>query len=122
MAIQGKVSAAREPVVVLRAFPTKRKFSVIIDTGFSGELCLPTNVIRTLGFERVGRETYTLANGEPVHADVHKAEILWFNLRRSVEVIALDNPQGLLGTQLLQTCRLTVHFAKRTVFIHQERK
>jgi clan AA aspartic protease len=121
MAIQGKVSAAREPVVVLRAFPTKRKFSVIIDTGFSGELCLPTNIIRTLGFERVGRETYTLADGQPVHADVHKAEILWFNLRRSVEVIALNNPQGLLGTQLLQKCTLTVQFRKRKVSIIQER-
>ncbi len=38
MAIQGKVTAAREPVVVLQTIPTKRKISVIIDTGFSGEL------------------------------------------------------------------------------------
>ena len=122
MAIQGKVNAKREPVVVLQAFPTKRKISVIIDTGFSGELCLAPSIIRRLGFERVGREAYVLADGQIVHADVHKAEILWFNRRRSVEVIALDNPQGLLGTQLLQACTLTVHFGKRKVSINQERQ
>ena len=119
MAIQGKVNAKREPVVVLQAFPTKRKISVIIDTGFSGELCLSPSIIRRLGFERVGREAYVLADGQIVRADIHKAEILWFNHRRSVEVIALDNPQGLLGTQLLKNCRLIVHFLRRKVFIHQ---
>jgi clan AA aspartic protease len=122
MAIQGKVTAAREPLVVLQTFPAKRKISVIIDTGFSGELCLPPQLIRRMGFERVGREAYVLADGQIVRADIHKAEIFWFNHRRPVEVIALDTPQGLLGTQLLQACRLTVHFGKRTVNIHQERK
>ena len=117
MAVQGKVTAAREPIVVLRAFPSKRKLSVIIDTGFSGELCLPTKMTQLLGFERIGREAYILADGQIVHADVYKAEILWFNRRRSVEVIALDNPQGLLGTQLLQDCMLTVNFRKRKVLI-----
>jgi hypothetical protein len=38
MPIQGTVTAAREPVVVLESFPAKRKISDIIDTGFSGEL------------------------------------------------------------------------------------
>ena len=122
MAIQGNVTAAREPVVVLQTFPTKRKISVIIDTGFSGELCLSPNIIRRMGFERFGREAFVLADGQIVHADIYKAEILWFNRKRSIEVIALDNPQGLLGTQLLQACRLTIHFGKRTVNIRQERK
>jgi clan AA aspartic protease len=122
MAIEGTVTAAREPVIILDTSPKKRKIPVIIDTGFSGELCLSPRIIRRMGFERVGREVYVLADGRIVHADIHKAEILWFNHRRSVEVIALDNPQGLLGTQLLQPCRLTVHFGKRTVNIYRERQ
>ena len=84
MVIQGKVNAKREPVVVLQAFPTKRKNSVIIDTGFSGELCLSPSIIRRLGFERVGREAYVLADkmsqswlnfaktGNPNHAGLPK--------------------------------------------------
>jgi clan AA aspartic protease len=122
MAIQGKVTAAPEPVVVLQTVPTKRKISVIIDTGFSGELCLSPSIIHRLGFERVGREAYILADGQIVHADIHKAEILWLNHKRSAEVIALENPQGLLGTQLLQQCTLTIHFKKRKVSINQERR
>ena len=122
MAIHGTVTAAREPVVVLETFLKKRKFSVIIDTGFSGELCLPQRTIHRMGFERVGREAYVLANGQIVHADIYKAEVLWFNHGRSVEVIELDNPQGLLGTQLLQGCKLTVHFRSRKLSINQERK
>ena len=95
MAIQGTVTDAREPVVVLQTFPKKRKISVIIDTGFSGELCLPRETIHAMGFERFGREPFVLADGRIVRADVYKGEIRWFNHRRSVEVIALDNPQTL---------------------------
>lgn len=75
-----------------------------------------------MGFERVGREPFVLADGRIVRADVYKGQIQWFNHRRSVEVIALDNPQGLLGTQLLQGCRLTVHFGRRKVYVNQERQ
>ena len=121
MAIHGTVTAAREPVVVLETFLKKRKFSVIIDTGFSGELCLPQRTIHRMGFERIGREAYVLADSQIVYADIYKAEILWFNYSRSVEVIALDNPQGLLGTQLLQACTLTVDFRRRRVSIKQTR-
>jgi len=120
MAIQGKVTAAHEPVVVLQTHPKKRKISVLIDTGFSGELCLSPRIIHRMGFERIGREAYVLADSQIVHADIYKAEILWFNHSRSVEVIALDNPQGLLGTQLLQACTLTVHFRRRKVSIKQD--
>ena len=121
MAIQGKVTAAHEPVVVLQTLPKKRKISVLIDTGFSGELCLSPEIIHRMGFERVGREAYVLADSQIVHADIYKAEILWFNHSRSVEVIALDSPQGLLGTQLLQSCTLTVNFRQRDVSITQAR-
>jgi predicted aspartyl protease len=95
MAIQGTVTVAREPVIVLETFPKKRKISVIIDTGFSGELCLHPGTIHGMGFERFGREPFVLADGRIVRADVYKGQIQWFNHRRSVEVIALDNPQGL---------------------------
>ena len=121
MAIQGTVTAAREPVIVLETFPKKRKISVIIDTGFSGELCLPLRTIHAMGFEQVGREPFILADGQIVRADVYKGQIQWFDHRRSIEVIALDNPQGLLGTQLLQRCRLIVHFRRRKVYVYQER-
>jgi clan AA aspartic protease len=122
MPIQGTVTPAREPVIVLETFPKKRQISVIIDTGFSGELCLSPRIIRSIGFERIGREAFVLADGQIVHADVHKGEIQWFTHSRSVEVIALENPRGLLGTQLLQGCRLTVHFKRRKVYIAQERQ
>lgn len=122
MAILGKVNAAREPVVALRTAPYNREISVIIDTGFSGALCLSPKIIHRLGFERIGREAYLLAHGRIVHANIHRAEILWFNRKRSVEVIALENRQGLLGTQMLDGCRLTVQFRKRKLSIHQERR
>lgn len=108
MAIQGKVNAAREPVVVLQTAPKKRKLFVIIDTGFSEELCLSPKIIDRMGFERIGREAYVLADGQIVHADIHKAEIIWFNHTRPIEVIALDNPRGLLGTQLQAQLQLVM--------------
>ena len=122
MAIQGKVNTAREPVVVLQTAPKKRKLSVIIDTGFSGELCLSPKIIERMGFERIGREAFVLADGQIVRADIHKGEIIWFNRTRPFEVIALENPRGLLGTELLQECSLTIHFRRRKVAIKQDRR
>lgn len=121
MAIQGTVTAAREAVIVLQALPTRRKFPVLVDTGFSGELCLPLHTIKEMAFKRYWREPFVLADGRIVRADVYKGQVQWVNRTRSVEVIALEAPQGLLGTQLLQGCRLTVQFRRRRVVIAQER-
>ncbi|OGU70555.1 MAG: hypothetical protein A3H45_06040 [Ignavibacteria bacterium RIFCSPLOWO2_02_FULL_55_14] len=54
MPIHGTVTSAREPVIVLETLPTRRKISLIIDTGFSGELCLPLRMIKSLGFQHTG--------------------------------------------------------------------
>jgi clan AA aspartic protease len=102
MPIHGTVTSAREPVIVLETLPTRRKISLIIDTGFSGELCLPLRMIKSLGFQQYGREPFVLADGRIVRANVYKGQVRWFNKRQPVEVIALDNPRGLLGTQILQ--------------------
>jgi predicted aspartyl protease len=75
MAIQGKVTAARETVIVLQPVPKKRKISVIVDTGFSGELYLSPSIIRRLGLERVGREANNLADGQIVHRVSKRREI-----------------------------------------------
>jgi len=121
MVIRGTISAAREPVVVLQALPTKCKLSVIVDTGFTGELCLPPRVMKDLAFERLWRESFVLADGRIVRTDVYKGQIQWFDRIRSVEVVALENPRGLAGTALLQDCRLTVGFRRRRVVIAKER-
>jgi predicted aspartyl protease len=73
MAIYGTVTTAREPVVVLYALPRRRKLALIVDTGFSGELCLPRSLILALGFRRSWREPFELADGRVVRARVAQA-------------------------------------------------
>ena len=120
MAIRGTVTAAREPTIVLRFLPQRRHIPVLVDTGFSGELCLPLLLIKRLALEQYWREPFMLADGRIVHADVYKGQIEWFGQIRAVEVLALENPTGLIGTQLLRGCQLTVQFRRRKVTIAQE--
>ena len=121
MPIHGTVSSAGEPLIVLETLPKRRKISLLIDTGFSGEMCLPLRTIEALEFEQYSREPFVLADGRIVRADVYKGEIRWFNRRRVVEVIALEAPRGLIGTQLLRECMLAVRFRRRQVRIVRER-
>jgi len=58
--------------------------------------------------------------GRIVAIDVESGD--YFLGKTVLEAIPLNNRQGLLGTQLVQGCRLTIYFGKRTVNILHERK
>jgi predicted aspartyl protease len=72
----------------------------VIDTGFSGDLTLPTAVIMSLGLVWLGREPGILADGSTDLFDVYSAVALWDGQPRSVEVEAA-NTQPLVGMNLL---------------------
>ncbi|MBI3466656.1 MAG: clan AA aspartic protease [Planctomycetes bacterium] len=101
--ITGTVNADCEAVILLVVVgPTRQQRTVdaVIDTGFSGDLTLPSAVIAALGLKWLGRERGILADGSTDLFDVYSAAVLWDGQPRSIEVEAANTPP-LVGMHLL---------------------
>ena len=83
------------------------QIDVIVDTAFTGSLTLPEALINRLALVNLGDRLATLARGEAERFDYYAARIRWHEQFRRVEVFqSID--QFLLGTELLEGCRVIV--------------
>ena len=79
----------------------------IVDTGFEGYLTLPVRVLQRLDATSSGTQTSMMADGSFRSAPLYEMTIDWLDATASVEALVLEgNP--LLGTALLENCRLTI--------------
>ena len=54
-----------------------KTLSVVVDTGFTGWLTLPPDLIRELGLQQQGSRLATLADGQVARVDLYSAIIAW---------------------------------------------
>ena len=83
------------------------EFEATVDTGFTGSLCLPLGVVRSLSMPFVGRGVAVLADGRTVETSYHRARVLWHGHERAVQVLATEGGP-LVGMTLLRGSVLTV--------------
>ena len=105
----GKVTPNREAATELTVTGLDGSIDItaVIDTGFTGYLTLPSDVIEELGLEWAGSEVGALADGQVVELNAYIAHVTWQELHR--EVIVLEAAGGpLLGMSLLYGYRLTL--------------
>ncbi len=86
---------------------TSLEVEAVVDTGFDGELTLPSRTIRRLGYPYAGSAGGILADGSEVQFDFHDGQVLWHGAVRPVAVIAAEG-QPLIGMALLRGSRLSV--------------
>ena len=80
---------------------------VVLDTGFTGYLTLPTETIQRLGLSSVGQRTFELANGERFQFEAYLASVSWHGSLNDVLVLkSASDP--LLGMTLLWGSRVVV--------------
>ncbi|MGI9048465.1 MAG: clan AA aspartic protease [Rubrobacteraceae bacterium] len=107
------VSGGREAVVALtvssqdsdRSEPVE--VEAVIDTGFSGHLTLPDELVEELDLPQEGYIEVELANGETDELGVFEARVRWHGREVSVPVYETDGGP-LVGMSLLRGSRLTV--------------
>ena len=108
--IRGTVTAEAAPVVAIDVGNGRGGFqslSFIVDTGFTGELSMPPDVIRRLALPYADQARVTLADARELWTRNYSGIALWHGRRREVRVIEMDgNP--LLGMSLLWGSSLTV--------------
>jgi clan AA aspartic protease len=101
--ITGTVNADREAVIRIRVHDVngqEQEFAAIVDTGFTGRLTLPPDVIAALGLPWKELGAAILADGSQVLFDVYEATIVWDG-----QVIAISvyeaNSEPLIGMTLM---------------------
>ena len=108
--IQGVVNAALEALVTLTVQgPTEqnREIEAVVDTGFSGFLTLPTDLVGELGLLYQYRGRAILADGSEAFFHVYDVNVLWDNRLMRIETHAADTTP-LVGMRLLDHHDLSI--------------
>ncbi|MCI0360773.1 MAG: hypothetical protein L0211_20030 [Planctomycetaceae bacterium] len=88
-----------------------------IDTGFTGELVLPKNVIDSLKLVQSGTVDAELGDGSAVVLKTYSCRIDWFGREQSIEIVGNNGSLPLIGVGLLWSNRLTIDYPAKTVVI-----
>jgi len=119
--IEGYVNEVLEPVVEigLKRGDVVTRISAVVDTGFSGCLCLAEQWIDQLEMTFEFAEPYELANGEVIAKDVFQGNIVFDEREQEVDLILTASPDTLVGASLLKNYRLSIDYPKCIVRIER---
>ena len=99
----GKVNQSCEatlPIVVKNSAKTQF-MDAVIDTGFSGFLTLPSDVIIALDLIWKGRDIATLGDGTSCIFEVYIAQVIWDGEYRTIDINESETTP-LIGMRLLR--------------------
>ena len=86
-----------------------------IDTAFEGHFVFPSTLIDELKLETLVETEAVLADGTVVSLETFVAYLDWFGQQIPVQVVANEGQFPLLGTALLETCRLAIDYVSKSV-------
>ncbi len=117
--IAGRVNETLEPLVEvgLKRGSTITMVLAMVDTGFSGTLCLAEQYIDLLDLEFKFVERYELANGEVIVKDVFRGRVVFDGREHEVDLILTASQDTLIGASLLKDYTLSIDYPGRTVRI-----
>ena len=78
-----------------------------MDTGFNGELALPSHLVQSFGLEYIDDVPVVLADRQRRPVSAHDGAVSWHGRHREVVVLDMGS-EPLLGMGLLLECKLTV--------------
>jgi len=108
--ITGVVTSSREaviPLLVRGARDQEVQVEVVIDTGFTGFLILPAQIVATLALPFASTTRAALADGSEISMDVFEATVLWDARERHIAVLVAEGV-ALVGMALLSGYRVTL--------------
>ncbi len=94
------------PIRMLDADGHIHRFEAIVDTGFTGDLTLPSEHTRELGLIMERPVDAGVANDETFRLNSFRGTVLWRGERRSIRIIESEGTP-LIGTALLWDSLLT---------------
>ncbi len=106
----GRVIATRKPLVpvtILDSQSNPHTIQFILDTGFNGQLLLPTQYMNRLGLSVTEWIDARPATGVFVRVPCAEATVVWQGTRRRAEILQLDS-EPLVGMGFLWNHRITI--------------
>ncbi len=94
--------------------------TALLDTGFDGQVCVPTDVAVTLGLELISRQWVEYADGRRERELVFAGEVRFLGEVRPVEITLTESDEALIGTELLADCTLFVDFTTGDIRIEKK--
>ena len=89
----------------------------IVDPGFNGDLCLPTQIAAQLGLVLCGLQRIELADGTKKKDLLFAGEAIFDGERKWVEIFLTDSEDALIGAGLLLERVLPIDYIEQTVEI-----
>jgi clan AA aspartic protease len=108
--LRGTVIHCREallPLILISADGSRVEFPVVVDTGFTDDLTLPSSAIRDLELSSDGTAEGELADGSQFLCNVYEGHVIWHDQIVAIEVFETEGAP-LLGMRLLRGSRLRV--------------
>ena len=109
--IRGRISEDGEaviiPVAIMDGAGRLWPLETVLDTGFVGDLSLPSTVIRRLDLVRAGSLNFILANGEPARLRTYHTRVYWHDRLLDIEVTETGDVP-LIGIRMLRGSRVTM--------------
>jgi clan AA aspartic protease len=113
----GKVNENQEAIVTVE-FANGAIVEFLIDTGFSGSLCVPESYLADLDLKISSQATIYGVGTHTETFGVAEAEIIWCGKQRSeIAVYINEGSDFLLGTALLEEKELYINFKTGEVLI-----
>jgi len=113
----GKVSPIGVPVITLNI--AGKSWDAMIDTGFDGDLELPTELLGPLEARRSGSIRSILAGGQRIVEDRYELDFAFDGETVLAEATFVPETSILIGTHLLRRHRLEVNFVTRNVLLER---
>jgi clan AA aspartic protease len=107
-----KFDEARIRLTVRGPQGREHEIDAVIDSGFSGALTLPPNLIATLGLRWRSVDRATLADGSTCVFQVYVGKLIWDGKVRKV-LVAEAGADPLVGMRLLRGHELKMHVRYR---------
>ena len=113
---------ASVPVALLDRAERRSVLSMIVDTGFNGDLCVSIAEIEKLDLTFSHSQKFELGDGSIVAKDVFWGQVIFDNKKLLVKVLVSDSSDTLIGAALLANKKLEVDYPNKAVRIKNSRK
>lgn len=120
--IEGYIDIAGRPMVDIIAIGAEEEIplSAIVDTGFNGDIYLPTRVAVRLGLKLNDTFPVEFADGSIKEELVFVGKVKWGNQVKTVGVFLTQSDDALVGTGLLKDSELKIGFLSKNLVIQKE--
>ncbi len=117
--MRGFVNEYGQPLVEITVTGIRDSITcpAVVDSGFNGDVCIPTSIAIQLGLELVAAYPIELADGTKRNELVFAGDVVLDGRRENAEVFLTEAQDALLGTGLLWDSVLEIDFIKRVVEI-----